>query len=378
MDLLGRAAETRVGHEQTAGRPFRLGPSVPSLVDPEQVDVPVQVALQVLRVHAREPPQMALQPRAQVVDERHALQAHRVADVDPAGLVGSLHGPHQGVVRLPLVSNDGRALRHVGLKPIPDALGRGLAVPAHHRDRVLVHVDRDGHAELLPGQAPLPRLAAAVREVRVAGVGLVNPDPVPEHDAPLAAVDRREDAVAPLPGGLVRHPACLRRRARRHAEPHEADEADPGRKLFPAALEHGSRERVEPRTAAPAPAPLQPRLAPAVPGRLCRAAARARGVRSVECGGLGVGAESALVAAAPLVHRRGELGELVVSHSGHARRAGVLLGHGDSRPPKRPPDRELSPNKETRWAPRQFLCWRDDGITGPPEPRPGITRYLDC
>ena len=182
-------------------------------------------------------------------------------------------------------------------------------MPARHRDRVLVRVDRDGHAGLLPGQAPPPRLAAAVREVRVAGVGLVDPDPVPEHDALLAAVDRREDAVAPLPGGLVRHPACLHRRARRHAEPHEADEADPGRKLFPAVLEHGPREQVEPRAAAPAPVPLQPRLAPAVPGRLCRAAARARGVRSVECGGLGVGAESVLVAAAPLVHRRGELGE---------------------------------------------------------------------
>ena len=63
MDLLGRAVETRVGPEQMSGHPFRLGPSVPSLVDPEQVDVPVQVALQVLRVRAREPPQMALQPR---------------------------------------------------------------------------------------------------------------------------------------------------------------------------------------------------------------------------------------------------------------------------------------------------------------------------
>ena len=257
-------------------------------------------------------------------------------------------------------------------------LAGGPAVPARHRDRVLVRVDRDGHAGLLPGQAPPPRLAAAVREARVADVGPVDPDPVPGRDAPLVAVDRREDAVAPLPGGLARRPACLRRRARRHAEPHGVDEADPGRKLFPAALGHGPRERVEPRAAAPAPVPPQPRLAPAVPGRLCRAAARARGARSVGCGGPGAGAGSAPAAAAPLAHCRGGLGELVVSHGGHARRAGALLGHGDSRPPKRPPGRELSPDKETRWAPREFPCWRGDGITGPPEPRPGITRYIDC
>lgn len=119
MDLPGRAVGTRVGHEQMADRPFRLGPSVPSLVGPEQADVPAQVALQVPRVHAREPPRMAPQPRARVVDERHAPQARRVADVGPVGLVGSPRGSHRGVARPPLVSDDGRAPRHVGSRPSP-------------------------------------------------------------------------------------------------------------------------------------------------------------------------------------------------------------------------------------------------------------------
>lgn len=46
-----------------ANDPFRFRPFILGLVHPEQVDVPVQIALQVRRVHAGEPPEvLALRP----------------------------------------------------------------------------------------------------------------------------------------------------------------------------------------------------------------------------------------------------------------------------------------------------------------------------
>ena len=50
------------GPSSCGGGPRGRVPSVPRLVDPEQVDVPVQVQLHVGRRHAGEPPEVALEP----------------------------------------------------------------------------------------------------------------------------------------------------------------------------------------------------------------------------------------------------------------------------------------------------------------------------
>ena len=89
---------------------------------------------------------------------------------------------------------------------------------AHDRHRLLARVDGDGDAGLLLREAPLPRLAVALGEVGVVDVGLVDPDAAPEHDAVLVAIDGREEAVTPLPGGLVAYPAHLGAGVERHGE----------------------------------------------------------------------------------------------------------------------------------------------------------------
>lgn len=66
--------------------PYGLRPLVSLLVHAGQVDVPVQIALPVGCGHPREPPEVALETRAEVVDHCHALGAHGVADVCLVGL----------------------------------------------------------------------------------------------------------------------------------------------------------------------------------------------------------------------------------------------------------------------------------------------------
>ena len=78
MNRLRRAAETRAGHEQVAHHPRDSGPPLVVPLDPEQAYVEVQVGLQVRGVHAGEPPQVALDPGAQVVHELHRLQVRRI------------------------------------------------------------------------------------------------------------------------------------------------------------------------------------------------------------------------------------------------------------------------------------------------------------
>ena len=63
--LLRRAAEIGIGHHQVAHHPCDLGPPLVVSLDPEEVDVEVQVGLQVLGAHAGEAPEVALEPRAQ-------------------------------------------------------------------------------------------------------------------------------------------------------------------------------------------------------------------------------------------------------------------------------------------------------------------------
>ena len=71
---LSRAAEKCVSHEQMADHPFRFGPQLVVPLDSERVDVEVEAGLQVGRVHAVEPPQVALDSQPEAVDELHDLE----------------------------------------------------------------------------------------------------------------------------------------------------------------------------------------------------------------------------------------------------------------------------------------------------------------
>lgn len=97
--------------------PFGPVPSVPGLVDPKEVDVPVEVGLQVPRRHPREAPKVALEPRTQVVRHFYPLQVDRVVDVHPMRLAVETSLPDQHAVR-PLGVVDAR---RPGRHPAPMA-----------------------------------------------------------------------------------------------------------------------------------------------------------------------------------------------------------------------------------------------------------------
>lgn len=69
-----------IGHKQMADHPRDPGPPLVVPLDLEQMHVEVEVGLQALGVHAREAPQVALYPRAQVVHQGHLLEVDGVAD----------------------------------------------------------------------------------------------------------------------------------------------------------------------------------------------------------------------------------------------------------------------------------------------------------
>lgn len=92
-----------------AHHPCGRVPPVPGLVDPEEVDVQVEVGLQFPRRHPREAPKVALEPRAQVVQCLHPLQADRVVHVGPVCLTLEPAVPDQRVVRLLQVVDGQRA-----------------------------------------------------------------------------------------------------------------------------------------------------------------------------------------------------------------------------------------------------------------------------
>lgn len=156
------------------------------------------------------------------------------------------------------VVDERRALRDVAPGRRPDAGGGGLAVPADHRDGLLAGVDAHRHAQLLLRQPALARPPVSLGGVRVVGVGLVDPDAAPQHDAVPVAVDGGEQAVAPLPGGAVADAAGLRAGAGRHGEQRRPDEGHPGRERLLAALEDGAGQRRGPGAARRAPPPPHP------------------------------------------------------------------------------------------------------------------------
>lgn len=134
-----------------AHHPCSRVPSIPGLVDPEEVDVPVEVGLQVSGRHPLESPRIALEPGAQVVHHLHLLQVVRVVDVGPVRLALEPAVSNQRVARPFEVVDLQRPGRYPAAHDLPHARRTGLAVAAGDRDRVLVPVDGDADAELLAG-----------------------------------------------------------------------------------------------------------------------------------------------------------------------------------------------------------------------------------
>ena len=129
--------------------PFGRVPSVPGLIDPEELDVPVEVGLQVPRRHSREAPKVALEPRAQVVRHLHPLQVDRVVHVRAVGLTVESVVLDQRVANpLPAV-NQQRPRRYPPAHGLLHARRAGLPVATDDRDGILVDVDGDADAQLL-------------------------------------------------------------------------------------------------------------------------------------------------------------------------------------------------------------------------------------
>lgn len=131
MPHLPQAAVSRVGHQDTAHNPCGRAPSDPGLVDPEEVDVPVEVGLQVPRRHPRETTKVALEPRAQTVLHLHPLQAHRVVHVDPVCLALEPAIPDQRVVRPLRVMDEQRPGRYPAAHGLLHARRAGFPVAAN-------------------------------------------------------------------------------------------------------------------------------------------------------------------------------------------------------------------------------------------------------
>lgn len=238
-----------------AHHPCSRVPSFPGLVDPEEVDVPVEAGPQVPGRHSREAPKVALEPRVQVVHHLHPLQVDRVVDVRPVNLALEASLFDQRAVCPFEVVDEQRPGRYPDAHGLPHARRAGFPASADDRDRVLVDVVGHADVRLLAGQAALARLPVALGEVGVVDVGLVDPDGVAQHDPVLVSGHCGEHAVPPLEGGLVGDAAQLRRALDGEAVAHEPDEGDPGGERLAAVLEYGVREGVEPPAAAAAAPP---------------------------------------------------------------------------------------------------------------------------
>ena len=157
IESLRRAAETHAGQEQMAHHPCDLGPPLAGALHLEEVDVEVEVGLQAPRVHAREPPEVKLQPRTEVDHEFHRLEVGEVADPPPSTTRPRARSPSQERCEPHLaVMGEGRTPREARPERAPYPSGRRLAVPADDGDRLLAGVNAGRYAELLLREAPLP------------------------------------------------------------------------------------------------------------------------------------------------------------------------------------------------------------------------------
>lgn len=242
MSYLPQATAGRIGHRDMACHPCGRVPSVLGPVDPEEVDVPVEVGLLVPRRHPREAPKVALEPGVQVIHHLHPLQVDRVVRIGPVRRALEPAVPDQHAVGPLQVVDEQRPRRYPAAQGLPHARRAGLPVAADDRNGVLVDVDGDADAPLLAEQAALAGLPVALGEVGVVNVGLVHPDGVAQHDPVLVAGYRGEYAVAPLEGRLVGDAAQLGRALDGDVVAHEPDEGDLGGEGLVAVLEDGARE----------------------------------------------------------------------------------------------------------------------------------------
>lgn len=126
-------------------------PSVARQIDPEEVDAPVEICLQVPRRHPREAPKVALEPGAQVVHHLHPLQVDRVAHVGPVRLALEPALPDQHVVGPLEVVDERRPSRYPAARCLPYPRRAGIPLGADDHDGVLMDVDGDADAQLLVG-----------------------------------------------------------------------------------------------------------------------------------------------------------------------------------------------------------------------------------
>lgn len=360
-----------------ADHPCDLGPPLVVALDPEEVDVEVQVGLHVLGVHAGEAPEVSLEPRAEVVHQLHRLEVRRVADVRLVRLVLEQVLPDQDPVGALSVVHEGGALGDVAAEGGPYAGRRRLPVPADHRDGLLSGVDAHGDAQLVLGK-PAPPGPTALRQPDVVDVYLVDPDAAPQHDAVLVALHRGEQAVAPLPGGLVADAAGLGARVERRREQRQPDEGHPGGERLLAVLEDGSGQRREPRPARAAPPPLEPGRRGAVAAGAPFPAFGAGRVRPVQLGGLGERAEAELLAEPALLDGVGQVLELGGRQRPDEPGVGVLVLHGGIVPSARTPTRRDCRQTKIRVGARAHSLFGTHKDSAVPRTALSITQVLDC
>lgn len=333
-----------------AHHPCGRVPSAPGLVDPEVVDVLVEVGRQVPRRHPHEAPKVVLEPRAQVVRHLHPLQIGRVVRVGPVCLALEPAVPDQRVVRLLEVVDEQRPGRYPAAHGLPHARRAWLPVAADDRNGVLVDVDGDADAQLLAGEAALPGLPVALGETVWVDVDLVNPDGSAQHNPLLVAGYRGKHAVPPLEGRLEGDAAQLGRALDGGVVAHEPDEGDPDGERLSAVLEDGAREGVEPPAAAAAAPPRDAGGGGAVPPGAASAAPRAFRFRTIGRCGLGERDDADLIAAAPLVDGYSEQQELVCGEARHERSEGVRSSHMDLSHPTERPSGGIVAKQRSGWA----------------------------
>ncbi len=348
-----------IGEHQMAKDPCGLRPPLVSLLDPEEIDVPVEILLEVRGLHAHIALHEAPYPGTQAVDHLHALEIVRILGVGLECDVGPFHGPDEGAVGALLVVDDRCPLGYVALQGLPDPLPARLPVPAHDRDGVLVHVDRYGYAYEVARQPAHHVVSGSVLQGRVLDVHLVYPAPVAQHYALLVGAERGHHPVPPFEGRLVGDAACLGGEVELGVVAHEPDELRPGRKILLGPLEDGAGERrISPAASGAHPAPPSGgggRIAAVV----LVVAPGASGVGLPGAGCLVERPEADLLAAPSRGDSGGELGEPCGRKLLHHAAVGVLAARHDhsSCPPAGPSVQDVAKH-EGGWARWRFRVWR--------------------
>lgn len=208
MPYLPQALVSRVGHRDMVHRPFSRIPALPGLGDPEDVDVPVEICLQVPWRHPREAPQVALELGARVVHHLHPLQIDRTVRNGPACLVLEPDVPDRRVIRPSgsLMNSGPGAI----LPPMAFVIRAELGFPwlqAITTWFLWTTISCRRTASDGAG-AQLRLFPAALGVVSIVDVGFVHPDGIVRHDSDLVAGCRCEHACRRSKADLWVTPPC--------------------------------------------------------------------------------------------------------------------------------------------------------------------------